>query len=786
MSAKDYENASDNGTNNVYEYTIKATDDDGNIATRDIEVTVQDQAQEIGSITDHVNNENSNYVSRTPTIAGDTPTGIVSYAISGTDASHFSVNNSTGVVSMNAKNFESALDSDGNNVYDYTLIRTDSANNVTTKDISVTIADINEAPVVTTTANTSAIEGSSYSYTFAASDVDKSDTLTYSSSSLPSWLTFNTSTGLLYGTPGQNDAGLSSITLTATDAAGLATTQSLKLSTTTGSISVGGSHTGTLDVAGDKDWISVELTKGQAYGIALSGDSGSFVDNADDYPEHDPTILNCGCSSCSGSVKQAVEDSDIEAALVDPFVYVYDQDGNLIKSDDDSGSGRNSYLTFTPTYTGTYYIEARAWRDNYTGDYKIDVSEVVPPRPTGSLEWGNAIWDTSQTIDVYFADSGVTVSDGTVSTGFTQAEETSIMGMLSDVTDFTNISFQKTETQSGADIRFAHANLGGGLLGYMFPQNYSSNEGLGVLTNNSTYWNDTSMQVGGFMYGVVIHEIGHGLGLSHPHDTGGGSQVMDGVSSSGDKGDYGQMNQSVYTVMSYNEGFAAHPLGLPSDYSSGYMGSFAALDIAVLQSYYGKNDSYNTGNNTYTLGSKDYYEAIWDASGTDEIVMSGSAACVIDLRAATLNYEVGGAGFVSYNSNAKGGFTIANAVTIENAKGGGGIDTIVGNDANNIIYGGSGAGVKDTLTGNGGVDTFVCIISDASTGANTTDTITDFTDGTDLIGLDNGLSFTDLTFSQNGSATQIVHTSENKLLLLLDDFTYTNLTSDDFIQIDFI
>ena len=166
--------------------------------------------------------------------------------------------------------------------------------------------------------------------------------------------------------------------------------------------------------------------------------------------------------------------------------------------------------------------------------------------------------------------------------------------------------------------------------------------------------------------------------------------------------------------------------------------------------------------------------------------MSGSSNAAIDLRAATLDYEVGGAGFVSYNANAKGGFTIANGVVIENAKGGGGTDTIIGNDTNNIIYGGSGAGVKDTLTGNRGIDTFVCIAADASTGASTTDRITDFTDGIDLIGLDNGLSFTDLTFSQNENAAQIVNTNTNTFLFLLDNFTYSNLTDDDFVQIDFV
>lgn len=662
---------------------------------------------------------------------------------------------------------------------------TDSGSVAITDTFNLTVTNTNDAPTITSTPITTATEGSAYSYTFASSDVDANDTLTYSTSTLPSWLNFNVTTGLLSGTPGEADSGLSSITLTATDAAGISVTQTMKLATTTGSVSVGGSHTGTLDVTGDKDWVAVELTQGQAYDISLSGNSGSYVNDVIEDPDHNPSILNCGCPSCLGSVKQEVKGSEIEAALIDPYIYVYDKDGNLIKSDDDSGSGRDSYLTLTPTYSGTYYVEARAWKDNYAGDYKIEVSEVTPPRPTGALEWGNAAWDTSQTIDVYFADHGVTVSDGTTSTGFTQAEETSMMGMLSNVTNFANISFQITETQAGADIRFAHANLGGGLLGYMNPQNYNSNEGLGVLTNNPSYWNDASMQVGGFMYGVVVHEIGHGLGLAHPHDTGGGSQVMEGVSYSSDKGDYGQMNQSVYTVMSYNEGFAAHPLGLPSDYGSGYMGSFAALDMAVLQSYYGANTSYNNGGTTYGLGSRDYYETIWDGGGTDEVIMSGSSNVVIDLRAATLEYEAGGAGFVSYNADAKGGYTIANGVVIENAKGGSGNDTITGNKANNIIYGGAGAGVKDTLTGNLGADIFVSSIADATTDLSFADSITDFVNGIDKIGLEDRF-FSDLSFSNDGGGTKIVDKESSKILFWLDGIDYVSIDSDDFILTDFV
>ena len=218
---------------------------------------------------------------------------------------------------------------------------------------------------------------------------------------------------------------------------------------------------------------------------------------------------------------------------------------------------------------------------------------------------------------------------------------------------------------------------------------------------------------------------------------------MDSISSAGDKDDYSQMNQSVYTVMSYNSGFAAHPLGLPSDCGSRYMASFAALDMAVLKSYYGANNSYNDGSNTYTLSSKDNFKAIWDSDGSDEIIMGKNSNAVIAPRAATLEYEAGGAGFVFYNANTKGGYTIANGVAIENAKGGSGNNTIAGND---------------------GSDNFVCILDDASTEASTTDHITDFIDGTEVISLDNGLSFNDLTFSQNGSTTQIINTSDNNLL----------------------
>jgi Ca2+-binding RTX toxin-like protein len=97
-----------------------------------------------------------------------------------------------------------------------------------------------------------------------------------------------------------------------------------------------------------------------------------------------------------------------------------------------------------------------------------------------------------------------------------------------------------------------------------------------------------------------------------------------------------------------------------------------------------------------------------------------------------------------------GGFTIASGVTIENASGGSGNDTLIGNEAANILAGGAGndrlsgnggddvliggAGA-DTLTGGAGADTFrFTALADSSVGSGR-DVITDFTSGVDRIDL---------------------------------------------------
>ena len=83
----------------------------------------------------------------------------------------------------------------------------------------------------------SATEGKAFSYTLPKgtfTDADKNDVLTYSASSKPDWISIDSATGKLTGTPGYTaaDSASSSVTLVATDNAGLtaSTTLTIKLS----------------------------------------------------------------------------------------------------------------------------------------------------------------------------------------------------------------------------------------------------------------------------------------------------------------------------------------------------------------------------------------------------------------------------------------------------------------------------------------------------------------------------------------------------------------------------
>ena len=223
-------------------------------------------------------------------------------------------------------------------------------------------------------------------------------------------------------------------------------------------------------------------------------------------------------------------------------------------------------------------------------------------------------------------------------------------------------------------------------------------------------------------------------------------------------------------------------------------------DISAMHYMYGKNLQYNASDTVYTLSSfsnKNYiYASIWDAGGDDTFSWSDQAT------SASINLNSGSYSFFGKISSQSdidlysafgvgdGLMGIAYDAIIENAKGGSASDSITGNSSANTLYGGSGAGVKDTLTGNAGADIFVCSVSGASTDINVADIITDFSNDTDKIGLEDK-TFSDLTITEVSSGSfsgdvQIKDTSSNKILFLLDDTDVGLIDADEFIVTDFV
>ena len=250
-----------------------------------------------------------------------------------------------------------------------------------------------------------------------------------------------------------------------------------------------------------------------------------------------------------------------------------------------------------------------------------------------------------------------------------------------------DLTFVQVEDAPSANIEFQLVEeVGGGFAGYaQFPNNESN-----------------SFVVIGELYvepevsNTTIHEIGHALGLEHPHD----GVNFPLVEESDDVGLH-NLNNALMTTMSYN--LPVDPLR-PDLEIDAYEINLMALDIAALQEMYGANMNTATGDDTY--GHTMYLECIWDAGGEDSIDFSEAVGdSVIDLRAATLEAAEGGGGYFSFiydgANYTTGGYTIANGVVIEHGTGGYGDDEITGNQAANTLKGNVGA---DTMDGGNGRD----------------------------------------------------------------------------------
>jgi len=538
-------------------------------------------------------------------------------------------------------------------------------------------------------------------------------------------------------------------------------------------LTVDGAHVvSTIDTIGDQDFYAVTLAAGVHYQIGMYGYAGgpSLTPLADAYVEIYDAAGNLVTSGDGGAdTPLNATNSGFDVLLdfipnVGGTYFVNARAFDNLPADGTDGDLVGDYELFVQiappgAYEPYYEVDEPLYALDWGSQVgKVNQSARNPdgdegPRDTGNAQgtpvFGSALdiagLAAAQNVDVagknvitiYFARAGdvFTSLEDPLSPGLPPAtitavgvqdfERSAVLTALAEFAKVADVVYLEVDDRDLADFVYTSyqgtPGPGVSLLGSMSPPG-EANEGLAQFNSGDYRWNATDLQQGGFSFVTLIHEFGHGHGLAHPHDNGGRSGIMRGVEGEGagvadyTTGDFA-LNQGVFTMMSYEDGWQSSPYGnAPTDVGYGYLGGLMAFDISAIQDKYGVNEDWATGDDTYLLkdvnAAGTFFASIWDAGGTDTIAYDGARDTVIDLRAATLAYETGGGGFVSYADGIFGGFTIANAVAIENARGGSGDDTLVGNALANRIDGGDGHDLivpgagSDTVFGGEGDDGF--------------------------------------------------------------------------------
>ena len=138
----------------------------------------------------------------------------------------------------NATNILSGTPTDADvGVVGISVVASDLAGQTDAAFFTITVTDLGEPPVFDAIGPDTATEDVPYSIDFSqlVNDPDLNDTLTFSTQlagggSLPSWLSLNSTSGVLSGTPGDGDVGVVlNIEVTATDLTGLSDTATYEL-----------------------------------------------------------------------------------------------------------------------------------------------------------------------------------------------------------------------------------------------------------------------------------------------------------------------------------------------------------------------------------------------------------------------------------------------------------------------------------------------------------------------------------------------------------------------------